>query len=142
MAMDVICAQLARHLPLDYLGACGRSGDAAADGTAAGAAAEGGGGRFGDEPQGSAAASARKRRALARYPFVLAFENANVSDYVSEKLWDALGAGVVPVYLGDEWRMEMRLQSALISLSFSLSFIFLESSLIHHKDARPPSSDC
>lgn len=34
------------------------------------------------------------------YQFVLAFENSNVEDYVSEKMYEVLAAGAVPVYLG------------------------------------------
>lgn len=37
---------------------------------------------------------------IARYPFYLAFENSNCVDYVSEKVFDGLIAGSVPVYLG------------------------------------------
>ena len=37
---------------------------------------------------------------LSRYKFVLAFENGRCDDYVTEKIWDALAAGAVPVYAG------------------------------------------
>ena len=37
---------------------------------------------------------------LARYKFVIAFENAICDDYVTEKLWRTLGTGSVPIYLG------------------------------------------
>lgn len=37
---------------------------------------------------------------LARYKFTLAFENSITRDYVTEKIFDALAAGSVPVYLG------------------------------------------
>lgn len=43
---------------------------------------------------------ASKRAALARYRFTLAFENAIDEDYVTEKLFDPLLMGSVPVYLG------------------------------------------
>jgi hypothetical protein len=41
-----------------------------------------------------------KRRLLASYKFSLAFENAVVGDYVSEKVYDALLAGSLPLYRG------------------------------------------
>ena len=41
-----------------------------------------------------------KRRLLASYKFALAFENAVVGDYVSEKVYDALLAGSLPLYRG------------------------------------------
>lgn len=37
---------------------------------------------------------------IARYPFCIAFENSIGPDYVTEKLFDPLGVGAVPVYLG------------------------------------------
>jgi len=42
-----------------------------------------------------------KRKAIARYMFNLAFENSIEAGYVTEKPFDALIAGTVPVYLGD-----------------------------------------
>ena len=41
-----------------------------------------------------------KRKLLARYKFALAFENAVVKDYVSEKVYDAILAGALPLYRG------------------------------------------
>lgn len=41
-----------------------------------------------------------KLGALRQYPFYLAWENSAEEDYVTEKVFDALDAGVVPVYLG------------------------------------------
>jgi len=41
-----------------------------------------------------------KRRLLAKYKFALAFENAVVKDYVSEKVFDAILAGALPLYRG------------------------------------------
>jgi hypothetical protein len=43
---------------------------------------------------------ATKRATLARYPFTLAFENSVADDYVTEKFFDPLVAGSVPVYMG------------------------------------------
>ncbi len=41
-----------------------------------------------------------KLETIARYKFTLAFENARDHDYVTEKFYDPLVAGSVPVYLG------------------------------------------
>eukprot|EP01068_Selenidium_serpulae_P017116 Selendium_serpulae@DN6350_c0_g1_i6.p1 len=41
-----------------------------------------------------------KVEALKHFALNLAFENQNSKDYVSEKVYDALQAGVIPVYLG------------------------------------------
>uniref|UniRef100_A0A7S4N8Y4 Fucosyltransferase n=1 Tax=Odontella aurita TaxID=265563 RepID=A0A7S4N8Y4_9STRA len=37
---------------------------------------------------------------MSKYRFHLAFENGNEEEYVTEKIWLALEAGVVPIYLG------------------------------------------
>ena len=42
-----------------------------------------------------------KRKAISNYQFYLAFENTIEPGYVTEKVYDALLAGTVPVYLGD-----------------------------------------
>lgn len=44
--------------------------------------------------------NATKIETLRRYPFAIAFENAIEPDYVTEKIFDALLAGAIPVYLG------------------------------------------
>lgn len=41
-----------------------------------------------------------KLATISTYRFALAFENASSRDYVTEKFFDPLGAGSVPVYLG------------------------------------------
>lgn len=41
-----------------------------------------------------------KTAIMQHYLFYLAFENQNVDDYITEKLWGPFQAGVVPVYLG------------------------------------------
>ena len=41
-----------------------------------------------------------KQQAISNYMFYLAFENTNEPGYVTEKVFDGLIAGVVPVYLG------------------------------------------
>jgi hypothetical protein len=44
----------------------------------------------------------RKLKTLENYKFYLAFENLGVSDYVSEKVYEGLIAGTLPVYRGAE----------------------------------------
>ncbi len=41
-----------------------------------------------------------KASVFSRYRFALVYENAQVPGYVSEKIWDAMRSGCVPVYLG------------------------------------------
>ncbi len=41
-----------------------------------------------------------KLEVIARYPFTIAFENSIAEDYVTEKFYDPLVAGSVPIYLG------------------------------------------
>jgi hypothetical protein len=43
---------------------------------------------------------ARKITVLSHYRFYLAFENAPIDDYVSEKVFEGLFAGAIPVYRG------------------------------------------
>jgi hypothetical protein len=43
---------------------------------------------------------AQKAVVMRQYWFYLAFENSNEPDYVSEKIYNALSEGVVPVYMG------------------------------------------
>ena len=42
-----------------------------------------------------------KRHAISQYKFYFAFENTIEPGYVTEKVFDALKSGVIPVYLGD-----------------------------------------
>lgn len=42
----------------------------------------------------------QKTKLLRSYRFSLAFENSETPDYITEKFFDALMAGAVPVYLG------------------------------------------
>lgn len=43
-----------------------------------------------------------KLKTLARYKFTIAFENAFGDDYVTEKVFDALVAGSIPIFLGTQ----------------------------------------
>lgn len=45
---------------------------------------------------------ARKIKILSNYKFYLAFENSQVEDYVSEKAFESLFAGAIPIYRGAE----------------------------------------
>jgi hypothetical protein len=42
-----------------------------------------------------------------------AMENSISEDYVTEKVWDALVAGCVPIYYGREWASNRRQQAAM-----------------------------
>lgn len=44
----------------------------------------------------------RKLKTLENYKFYLAFENLGVGDYVSEKVYEGLIAGTLPIYRGAE----------------------------------------
>jgi hypothetical protein len=50
-------------------------------------------------------------RFIAKYKFVIAFENGICDDYITEKLWRPLFTGTVPIYLG----------SPSVQVSFNLS---------------------
>ena len=41
-----------------------------------------------------------KQHIISSYTFYLAFENSNCYEYVTEKIYDALMAGAIPVYMG------------------------------------------
>jgi hypothetical protein len=89
-------AEFMRHVPVDSVGRClnNRDGDA--------------GGPAGVPPhmlmrEDSANfndALAAKHALAAAYKFVLAVENTVAPDYVTEKFYDPLEAGAVPIYLG------------------------------------------
>ncbi|HET9339833.1 MAG TPA: glycosyltransferase family 10 [Casimicrobiaceae bacterium] len=74
---DAYVGELMRHLAVDAYGACRRN-------------------RTLENDDGRGA----KLRTIARYRFTLAFENSIAKDYVTEKFYDALVAGSVPVVLG------------------------------------------
>jgi alpha-1,3-fucosyltransferase 10 len=74
---DAYVGELMRHLAVDCYGTCRRN-------------------RILEHDDGRTA----KLRTIARYRFTLAFENSIADDYVTEKFYDALVAGSVPVVLG------------------------------------------
>ena len=39
---------------------------------------------------------------VKKYKFVLAFENSNCEDYVTEKIWHAYAAHAIPMYVDRE----------------------------------------
>ncbi|KAJ1435609.1 hypothetical protein B484DRAFT_393483 [Ochromonadaceae sp. CCMP2298] len=57
-----------------------------------------------------------KRQAVGRYLFHMAFENSQEDGYVTEKPWDALLAGSVPVYLGDAPHLRAHLPHPLAAI--------------------------
>lgn len=52
---------------------------------------------------------------IARYKFIVSIENSVCDDYITEKLWRPLIAGVVPIYFGSP--------SIQVKVIFLLSFI-------------------
>jgi hypothetical protein len=75
--------QLAEHIGVDSYGKCLRNAEWPAELLA----------QHGNK-------YAQKAVIMRRYRFYLAFENSNEPDYVSEKIYNALAEGVVPVYMG------------------------------------------
>lgn len=71
--------ELARHIPIDSFGSFRRNRMLAND-----------------------RGRVTKLETIARYPFTIAFENSIADDYVTEKFFDPLVVGSVPVYLGAE----------------------------------------
>jgi hypothetical protein len=56
-----------------------------------------------------------KIQVISRYKFGLAIENTRDPDYITEKVFEVLEAGAVPVYLGaPNWRDLMPLEHAII----------------------------
>lgn len=79
--------ELARLIPIHSYGKCHKNIDEP---------------KMADDPRWPAPAQrrARKVKILSYYKFYLAFENLEVDDYVSEKVFEGLFAGTVPIYRG------------------------------------------
>jgi hypothetical protein len=63
----------------------------------------------------------KKRKMMNHYMFHLAFENTYEDGYVTEKLFDSLLAGSIPIYLGDS-----KMARRLLSPEVERSVIFLD----------------
>lgn len=83
---DEYVRELGRHIAVDALGRCLNNASLPA-----------GLGRYDPGGRGDAMDALMRARG---YRFVLAFENSRCDDYVTEKLYNPLRAGVVPVYRG------------------------------------------
>lgn len=79
--------ELMRHIPVHSYGACLHNRDEP---------------EMANDPNWPPIAQRRARKiaVLSNYKFYLAFENLAVDDYVSEKVFEGLVAGAVPVYRG------------------------------------------
>lgn len=55
---------------------------------------------------------------IARYKFVIAYENSACDDYITEKLWRPLQLGVVPIYFGSPNIRVMILIQKFICIEF------------------------
>lgn len=89
--------ELMKHIEVDALGPCLHNKDLPPEYTAHPF--------YG--PQQFGGAMKFKHDVFADYKIVLAFENNNVTDYVTEKIWNVFIGGALPVYMGapniDEW---------------------------------------
>ena len=86
-AAHTVCftlAQLSKYIPVHNYGKCLKNRDEPDMGK-----------KKGDR-------AANKQAVLQRYKFYLAFENNKIKDYVSEKVFDGLLGGTLPVYYGAE----------------------------------------
>lgn len=69
---------------------------------------------------------------IARYKFVIAYENGICDDYITEKLWRPLSLGVVPIYFGapnvdvNETKEEIKANVMNRNLFFLISALFAE----------------
>lgn len=73
---EALMKALSKHIRIDSMGACFHNAE---------------------RPRGT---NDNKFQIVKRYLFHLAFENSNELDHVTEKLWDSLRAGTLPIYFG------------------------------------------
>lgn len=59
-----------------------------------------------ENTRGSAQWKTGKHNVMEKYRFAIVFENTNIKHYVTEKIWDAIYAGALPVYYGNDWIYE------------------------------------
>ena len=81
-----IARELMRRLPVDSFGRCLRNRPWPEDALKA--------------ASGSSHPHRQLQALLRQYKFVISVENSIAHDYVTEKLWDALTMGAIPIYLG------------------------------------------
>jgi len=88
---EVLVSRLEKHFRVDSLGKCHRTESTTNHP-----------GMLALTSGGTDAETLRlKQKALTRYLFYFAFENTIEPGYVTEKVFDSLKAGAVPIYLGD-----------------------------------------
>lgn len=63
---------------------------------------------------------AEKFTIMHKAKFCIAMENSYVTDYVSEKIWEALTCGCVPIYLGDFNKLERVLPQPIHEMVLSM----------------------
>ena len=88
---EVVVSKIERHFRVDSLGKCHRSANPLPPDAV----------KLTHSDKGTAAENLKlKQQAISKYLFYLAFENSVEPGYVTEKVFDALKAGTVPIYLG------------------------------------------
>ena len=113
---DVIVAALMRHFPIDVYGKCGR--------------------KF-QQDRKCARYSKRCEFLLSQYRFVLAFENSMCKDYVTEKYWNAVYRGSIPiVYGGSNYDQKLVVPTSFINVNDFKSIADLAKHITHVNQSR------